>query len=123
MLTNSVIETALEECSKSTFRLKIGAVIFKGKRILGKGHNDIRSCSLSMKHRHWEESIHAEQSALLNLDWNKLKGCSILVMRISKKGKLGMCKPCPMCEKLIKHVGLKNIYYTNDKGEIILEKI
>lgn len=122
MLSNSVIKLALDECEKSTFKLKIGAVVFKGKRIYSTGHNDIRSSHLPMKHREWAESLHAEQSALLNIDWKTLKGCSILVLRLSKKGKLGMCKPCPMCEKLLKYVGIKDVYYSNSDGEIVHEK-
>ena len=121
-LNASIIKACLEECSKSTFKLKIGAVVFKGKRIYSSGHNSVRSSPLSMKYRDWEESLHAEQSALLNLDWSKLKGCSILVLRLSKKGKLGMCKPCPMCEKLLRYVGIKYAYYSNAEGEIVCEK-
>lgn len=115
-LRTSIINCAIKEAKKSTFFPRIGAVVFKGKKIYGVGHNEIRSSSLSMKHRHRQESLHAEQAALLNLDWTKLKGCSILVIRVGKSGKLGMCKPCPMCEKLIKYVGIKNIYYTTSEG-------
>lgn len=123
MLYNNVLKRAILEANKSTYEYRIGAVVFKGKRIFGSGHNGIRSSSISMKYKNWEESLHAEQSALLNLDWNKLKGCSILVYRTNRSGKIGMAKPCPMCSKLIKYVGIKNIYYTNENGEIILEKV
>lgn len=122
MLFNNIIKRAEMEAKKSNHNPKIGAVIFKGKRIYGSGHNNIRSSSISMKHRKFEESLHAEQSALLNLDWSKLKGLSILVYRINSVGELGMAKPCPMCHKLLDYVGIKNIYYTNSNGEIILEK-
>lgn len=123
MLYNNVLKRAILEANKSTYEYRIGAVVFKGKRIFGSGHNGIRSSSISMKYKNWEESLHAEQSALLNLDWSKLKGCSILVYRTNRSGKIGMAKPCPMCSKLIKYVGIKNIYYTNENGEIILEKV
>lgn len=122
MLYSNIIKRAIQESQKSTFSPKIGAVVFKGKRIYGSGHNDVRSSSISNKYKKWEESLHAEQSALLNLDWSKLKGTSILVYRANKEGKLGMAKPCPMCRKLIEYVGIKNIYYTNEAGEIILER-
>lgn len=122
MLFENVVKLAIQEAKKSKHYPMIGAVVFKGKKILGSGHNEIRSSSLSMKHRKWKESLHAEQAALLNLDWNKLKGCSILVMRVSKTGKLGICRPCEMCQKIIEHVGIKNVYYTNKDGEIVLEK-
>jgi deoxycytidylate deaminase len=123
MLYSNIIKRAIQESKKSTFSPRMGAVVFKGKRIYGSGHNGVRSSSISLKYKKWEESLHAEQSALLNLDWEKLKGCSILVYRVNSFGKLGMAKPCPMCQKLIKYVGIKNIYYTNEDGEIILEKV
>lgn len=118
-----IIKAGLEECKKSTFSPKIGAVVFKGKKIYGTGHNGIRSSSISMRHRRWEESLHAEQAALLNLDWSKLKGGSILVLRLSKSGKLGMCKPCQMCEKLIRYVGMKDVWYSTTSGEIVYERL
>ena len=115
----NVLNAVIEEAGKSTHHPHFGAVVFKGKRIFGSGHNGIRSSSLPMKHRHWEESLHAEQAALLNLDWNKLQGCSMLVVRVSKTGVFGNCRPCPMCSKIINHVGIKNVFYTNGRGEIV----
>ena len=117
-----VLNRAVEETTKSTHHPHIGAVVFKGKRIFGSGHNGIRSSAIPMKHRHWEESLHAEQVALLNLDWTKLKGCSMLVLRVSKTGKFGLCKPCPMCSKIINHVGIKTVYFSNESGEIVTVK-
>lgn len=123
MLYNNVIKCAINEVKKSNYDIKIGAVVFKGKRIYGYGHNGIRSSSISMKHKKWEESLHAEQAAMLNLDWNKLKGCSIFVYRTNKNGQLAMARPCEMCQKLIKYVGIKNMFYTTNDGEIKLEKV
>lgn len=34
-----------------------------------------------------------------------------------------MAKPCDMCQKLIKYVGIKNMFYTTNDGEIKLEKV
>lgn len=123
MLYSNILKLAISEAKKSTLNPRIGAVIFKGKRVYGSGHNDIRSSLISLKHKNWKESLHAEQSALLNLDWNKLKGTSILVYRVNKSGKIGMAKPCQMCRKLIEHVGIKNMYYTNQNGELCFERI
>lgn len=115
----NVLNKAVEQALKSNHYPKIGAVVFKGKRIFGSGHNGIRSSTLPMKHRHWKESLHAEQAALLHLDWKKVKGCSILVLRINDEGKFGLCKPCPMCQKILIHVGIKKVWFTNEKGEVV----
>lgn len=121
-LSVGVIKRCIEEANKSTYRFHIGCVIFKGNRIISSGHNYIRSCSsISAKHRAWENSLHAEQAAIINAgDKNKLKGCSILVMKVSKtNGYLSNAKPCPYCQASIDYVGIKNVYYTNEEGEIV----
>lgn len=118
----SIIKVAIEECNKSEIWPRIGAVVFKGKKIYGSGHNEIRSSSISNKHKKWFNSLHAEQAALNKLDWDSLKGCSILVMRISKSGVIGNAKPCPICSKIIDYVGIKHVYFSNEKGEISFEK-
>lgn len=121
MISSGIIKRCLEECEKSTYRFRIGAVIFKGSRIISSGHNGIRSVSqIKDKFKKYENSLHAEQAALISIDWNKVKGCSILVMKISpSKGTLSMALPCEMCRAILNHVGIKNIYYTNQKGEIV----
>ena len=123
-ITSGVIKLCLLESEKSNYRFKIGAVVFKGSRILSSGHNEIRSSNIPSKHKLYNNSVHAEQAALLGTDWNKLKGCSILVIRCSKtKGNLSNAKPCPLCQKLLAHIGIRNIYYSNEMGEIVHAKL
>ncbi len=121
-ITVGVIKRCIEEAKKSDFSVKIGCVIFKGSKIISSAHNNLRSCSgISEKHRKWRNSLHAEQAAILNAgSWDKLKGCSLLVMKVSKtKGYLSNAKPCKFCEATIRYVGIKNVYYTNEDGEIV----
>lgn len=121
-ITVGIIKRCIEEAKKSNYHTKIGCVIFKGCKIISSAHNNLRSCSgISKKHRKWETSLHAEQAAILNAgSWDKLKGCSILVMKVSKtKGYLSNAKPCKFCEETIRYVGIKNVYYTNEDGEIV----
>lgn len=119
-ITVGIIKRCLEECEQSTYRFKIGAVVFSGKRIISSGHNGIRSSSIHKKYKVYENSLHAEQSALLGADWRKLKNCSILVMKCSKTTKqISNAKPCIFCMSMLKHIGIKDIYYSNEHGEII----
>lgn len=120
MLTSGIINRAIEECRLSTFKVHLGAVVFKGKRIISSGHNGIRSSSINNKYKNWLNALHAEQAALLGLDWNKLSGYSILVLRISKtKEILGNAKPCSMCQELIRTIGIKDVYYSDEFGQIV----
>ena len=99
----------------------MGAVIFNKKTIISSGHNDIRSSSIPDKYKVWPNSIHAEQDAVFNYkDWSKLKGCSILVLKLSKVTKqLSNAKPCPTCLELLRFVGIKTIHYSDQFGNIV----
>ena len=120
MLTSGIINRAIEECKQSTFRVHLGAVVFKGKRIISSGHNGIRSSSINNRYKEWLNALHAEQAALMGLDWTRLSGYSLLVLRVSKTMEvLGNAKPCSMCQGLIKTIGLKDVYYSDHHGQIV----
>ena len=119
ILKEALKETELSEHQK----YKVGAVIFKGNRILSSGHNSKRSSSIPTRFKKFKNSLHAEQCALNGMNWKKLKGASILVVRTNLNGNISKSYPCEYCLKTIKHIKLKWLYYTNREGEIIKEKI
>ena len=124
-MRTGIIKKAIEEAEKADFRQKIGAVVFKGSRILGSGYNEIRHCSkINPKYKKYDCSIHAEQKALLSCkDWVKVSGSSILVVRINKRGEFLLSKPCNMCMNMINHLNIKNLYYSTSDGQIVLERL
>ena len=114
-----ILKKAIELAESSTSRYRVGAVIFKGSRILGVGNNELRFCSrIPAQYKNYNQSLHAEQAAILDTPRNSLKGSSILVVRITKRGELKMAKPCKMCSTFIDYVEIKNIFYSNWEGEI-----
>lgn len=122
MLTSGIIKKSVKQAEKSNmYPFKVGSVIFKGNRILSYGYNKKGFCGkIHPKYRNPYDSIHAEQAAIINAkDWEKLKGSSILVVRLCRSGVLSMSYPCEMCMEMIKYVGIKEIYYTNHNSEII----
>ena len=123
-MTSGILKKALREVEKSSHhQFKVAAIIFKGKSILSSGVNGIRSCSkLNKRFQEWENSLHAEQSCIINAR-RCLKGASMLVVRVNKKGDLRMAKPCGMCAGFISAVGIKEVYYTTSTGEIAYERI
>lgn len=122
MLKAGVIKKAIEEAEEGEHYLYgIGAVIFKGSRIFGSGHNSFRGSKVPVKYKRFPHTLHAEQSAIYNvINWDSVRGGSLLVIRINKRsGSLSKSYPCEYCLDSIKHVGIKNIFYSNRKGEII----
>ena len=109
-------------CSQLTF--KIGAVLFKGNRIISSGHNKFStSKSIYPKYQNKLDSLHAEQVCLLGLNWDKIKNYNLFVLRINKSGFINLARPCNMCYEMISHIGLKGVFYTNRNNSITYEKI
>lgn len=112
----------------------IGAVVVCGKTILSTGYNSNKTRPLQHKYniyRHFQDyqtSIalgHAEINALSRLigkeiDWERV---SIFVYRELKSGEKACSRPCRACLKLIKDLGIKNIYYTDEYGNYCKEKV
>jgi hypothetical protein len=77
-------------------------------------------------------STHAEMHMLYKINKNpKLsnrqnKKYDILVIRISKNGSLGMSRPCYHCIKTLlanNNINIVNVYYSDNDGNIICEKL
>ena len=63
-ITSGIIKLCLLESEKSNYRFKIGAVVFKGSRILSSGHNEIRSVRyINNRYKTYLNTLHAEQAA------------------------------------------------------------
>ena len=120
-LSIGIIRKAFRECMRSKFYpYRVGAVVFNKSSILGQGHNGCRHCSIHPKYQDYPNSFHAEQAAILRVkNWDSLEKASILVIRINRSNNLSMAFPCQKCLNLIKHVGIKVIYYSNYDGEIV----
>lgn len=121
-----ILKKAIEEAESSDYHpYKIGAVIFKGSRILSSGHNEIRgNQKIHPKYKYFDNTLHAEQAAILNLkDWNKAKNSNILIVRLNHSNNLSIAYPCPMCQQMIKHLQLNKVFYSTRQGEIFSVKV
>lgn len=56
--------------------------------------------------------LHAEMDAIIRCR-NLNKAHRILVTRITRNGKYGNAKPCPVCSSAIKEAGIKNVEWTD----------
>ena len=107
-------------------RVKIGCVLACGNKIIGSGFNCEKTHPLqaiynSERFEGGEAKLHAETHAIIpllkkNIDW---KNVQIYVFRDKKEdGKrvISMARPCKSCMKMIKDIGIKDIYYTTEDG-------
>ena len=113
---------------------RLGAVVVDGNRVLSSGYNSYKTRPLQHKYniyRHfdnYELSIprqHAEVDALSPLigkeiDWSRI---AIFVYRELRNGERGCSRPCAACSQLIHDLGIKTIYYINENGVYVKEKV
>lgn len=60
--------------------------------------------------------LHSELSAILKYGKEDCSDCTFVNVRIDRKGKPTMSKPCRGCQDLLIQVGFKRLYFTNDCG-------
>ena len=120
-MKDSIIQLAIEVASYSILRQRVGAVIFRGSRVIATGYNETSFCGkIHPKYKHFPESIHAEQAAILNSPRRLLKGSSVLVVRYQRDDHgFSNAKPCQMCMAFLNFVNIKKIFYTTSSGEIV----
>lgn len=91
---------------QSEFRVKMGAVIMRGKRVISTGKN------ITKTHPKFGYSVHAETNCLMRTGRYDIIGCSIYVYREDRNGNPAIARPCDDCMKVLKSFGIKNVYYT-----------
>jgi tRNA(Arg) A34 adenosine deaminase TadA len=116
------------------------ATLFSGNKILSCECNNHRTNTFGMTIM----SEHAECCAIRNYvnkrakhfphilsgkkynSYNKktqMKNVSLLVIRVNKTGELRNSKCCSICLQIMKSFNIKNVYYSDDKGNFIKEKV
>ena len=87
---------------------KIGCVITKKNRVLGIGHNLMKT---HPKSPHSHKSIHAEYMAFLN-SYKDIKGSTVYIFREQKNGNWASSRPCKDCWKFLMECGVKEVVYS-----------
>ena len=111
-----IVNIAKQESEKSTGRYKVGAVIFRGKNILVKGHN------INKTHPKWgsgfNSKLHAETNLLYLACRNGIdvSASSIYIYRQNEFGE-AIAKPCLHCYNKLKAYGIEEIYYSGSEEE------
>lgn len=127
---NTLLNFAIHEAKSSPMRCKHAAILFKGSKIISKGHNH---------HYPYYHGIccHAEMDCLKkmyhfkNIKWthnsktSHFNSYDLLVIRINTNDQLCDSKPCLHCLNILKLslIPIRKIYYSSNNGTIICQKI
>ena len=101
---------------KVNFRARIGAVLVKKGKPINVGQNKPYKTHPFIRKYHKHKTIHAEIDTIIGLDRHLVNGSNLYVYREISNGDLANSKPCEMCMKILKDLGLRRIYYTHEKG-------
>ena len=127
---NRYLDMAKEASKNSDFtKHHLGAVAIYRGSLLATGCNSCKTSPLQKKYNHEREymveasfantnSTHAECACLskiryLDIDFSKVK---LYVYREHKNGVKALARPCPACQKMIKDIGIKEVWFTTENG-------
>lgn len=107
-------------------KLRHGAVLVKGGSIINASFNkdNFNSFGSRFRNHHCGHATHhAELGCVLGLPRSVTAGSALFVCRINRQGDFRFSKPCSMCHGVLKHVGVKKVYYTTNEGTIRMYKL
>jgi deoxycytidylate deaminase len=107
-------------------KLRHGAVLVKGGSVLNTSFNKDSFTSFGNRfrdHGRGPATVHAEIGSVLGLAREATTGSDVYVCRINRKGQFRNSKPCSMCHEVLRHVGVKRVYYTTSENTIEMYKI
>ena len=120
-IDDNILQLAVTQAHKSPMHYRHGAVIWKGKTILGTGYNFPVAPPGDADKRRF--SIHSERDCLKGLRADAIYNAEVLCVRIQPGGTLGSSKHCNGCTKLLKRKGVKNVYWFDRDGALQKTKL
>lgn len=114
----AIVHHSLEE------KFKMACVIVQRKKMISLGINYRNKTHPVAKKFDPHKTMHAEIHAITRaVNKEQLIGSTVVVYRQDNNGNQAMARPCMMCQKVLKHYGIKYMLYTNDKGTWTLESV
>lgn len=118
------IDIARDISQTSNMHYKLGALVIKNGKIVGRGfNNSLRTCVDGKLY----PGVHAEFGALRDYaskkSYNKqTKKIDLLVVRFTKNEIPVISKPCIVCLSYIIKMGVRRVFYFNESGKIECKK-
>ena len=99
-------------------KFRLGAILVYKNSIVSVGMNSYKTHPLMAARTEWP-FLHAEQHAIVRAGVDNCEGLDLYVARVLKNNELALSRPCSVCAKLIRNVGIKNVYYSTDAKKFI----
>ena len=105
----SIAQKHTHKCKHAQYN--VVAIIFKKDKIISIGVNSPKTHPIITS----PKTLHAELNAVIKAKKQNIRGASIFTIRTTHSGKLGMAKPCPTCESILRDRGINHVLFTNSK--------
>lgn len=113
-------------------KIKVVAFLIYKNKILSFGVNSEKTSLYQYKMRRQAQvndsdfvydKTHAEIAAIKKIhpSFSNWEHVEIFICSKKKDSSLRLSRPCPICEKTIKDMGIKKVYYTNSYGGVTKE--
>lgn len=119
---NSLLKRAVSAAENSIDNYRVGAVVARGNVCLSTGFNrgwKTHPLQAEMTPDRYYKGLHAEIDALRKLRKRTDSGWTIYVARIKKNGDWGMARPCNVCMRFLRKMGVTKVVYTHEDGYAI----
>ena len=119
MISDNLLQLAIDTARTSPSRRKIGAVLLKKSKVVATAVN-LEKKSHPLQARFAQRVglaekvfLHAEIHSLIKA---REDADTIVVARVNNQDKLRMAKPCACCALALEEAGVTNVYYTTNEG-------
>ena len=103
---------ARQQSFKSDYYHKVGAIVCQGAIVKARGFNQLRNAGIGRCFTEYQESLHAERHACMQLQREEIKGCDIYLWRETKDQRPALSKPCDKCREMLRNLGIKRAIYS-----------
>ena len=121
------LEIARNAAKQSNYgKIRHGAVLVKGGSIINTSHNKGNFSSFGSRFRKQgcgHATYHAELGCIMGVARSVSTGADVYVCRVNRQDEYRSSKPCNMCHEILKHVGVKRVYYTTGEGSVKMYKL
>lgn len=108
-------ETARDAAKLVTHsRYRVGAALYRGSRLISIGFNCDKTHPRQNSIFRWQ---HAECNCLLGTRKLDLRNAVLFVVRVTRRGRIRISKPCDDCQEILRAAGVRHVYYINRAGE------
>lgn len=128
MFNESILNNLKKTAMKSSVNNRHSAALIKNDIVLKSTCNkfikqiNIRKDNYTFIHY---LTVHAEVNAICSYyDKKNVRGMDIIVIRVNKCGtKFKNSRPCNDCIIKLQKLGIRKVYYSDEKGEIVVEYV